>query len=109
MAEKEITVRLSLIPYHRLQELAKEAGKTPELLTREIVEGALRERTSPAHPTPGTAREILEAAGRVRSLSPSLRERIIPGVTLEEVRTALDEAGGLPLSAIILRQREPRS
>jgi len=105
--EKEITVRLPLVPYHRLQTLARQAGKTPESLTREIVERALEEPQSPTLCTPPTAREILEAAGRVRPLSPALRKRIIPGVTLEEVQAALDKAGGPPLSEIILRQREP--
>lgn len=109
MTEKEITVRLPLIPYHRLQELARQTGKTPESLTREIVERALQETSSPAPSTPRSARQILEAAGRVRPLSPALRRKIIPGVTLEEVRTALDRAGGPPLSEIILRQREPQS
>ncbi|HDQ70830.1 MAG TPA: hypothetical protein ENN19_01905 [Chloroflexi bacterium] len=107
--EKEITVRLSPTPYHRLQELARQAGKTPESLTREIVEQALQDTASPMSSPPRTARQILEAAGRVRSLSPSLRQRIIPGVTLEEVRASLDKAGGPPLSEIILRQRESRS
>jgi hypothetical protein len=106
--EKEITVRLSLIPYHRLQELARQAGKTTESLTREIVERALQETTSPAT-TPRTARQILETAGRTRSLGPALQEKIIAGVTLEEVRTALDKAGGPPLSEIILQQRAPSS
>jgi len=109
MAEKEITVRLPLIPYHRLQELAQQTGRTPESLTREIVERALQDTAASTSAPPQTARQILEAAGRVRSLSPSLRQKIIPGVTLAEVRTALDKAGGPPLSEIILRQREPRS
>ena len=107
--EKEITVQVSLAPYRRLQALAWEAGKTPESLTREIVEGALEEMSSPPRSKSESAREILEAAGRVRPLGPSLRQKIIPGVTLDEVRTALDRAGGPPLGEIILRQREPRS
>jgi predicted DNA-binding protein len=109
VTEKEITVRLSLVPYHRLQELARQAGRTPESLTREIVERVLEESAAAAPATPQTARQILEATGRVRSLSPSLRQKIIPGVTLEDVRTALDRAGGPSLSEIILRQRERRS
>jgi hypothetical protein len=109
MAEKEITVRLPLIPYHRLQELAQQTGRTPESLTREIVERALRDTAASTPSPPKTARQILEAAGRVQPLSPSLRQKIIPGVTLEEVRTALDKTSGPTLSEIILQQREPRS
>jgi hypothetical protein len=99
--EKEITVRLPPTPYHHLQELARQAGKSPESLTQEIVERALEETMSPASSTSRTARQILEATGRLRSLSPSLLQRIIPGVTLEEVRASLDKAGGPSLSEII--------
>lgn len=109
MNEKEITVRLPLVPYHRLQTLARQAGKTPESLTREIVERALEEPPSSALCTPQTARQVLEAAGRVRPLSPTLRQKIIPGVTLEEVQAALDKTDGPPLSEIVLQQRETRS
>jgi hypothetical protein len=107
VTEKEITVHLSLIPYHRLQELAQRAGKTPETLTREILERALEERTPTTEATPPSARQILEAAGRVRLLSRTLQQKIIPGVTLEEIRSALQQAEGPSLSDIILRQREP--
>lgn len=107
VTEKEITVRLSLIPYHRLQELARRAGTTPETLTREILERALEERTPSTETTSQSARQILEAAGRVRPLSHTLQQKIIPDVTLEEVRVALQQAGDPSLSDIILRQREP--
>jgi hypothetical protein len=103
--EKEIVLRLPAQPYRRLQEWARRAGKTPESLTREIVEQALREPVLPVTPPPQTARQILQAAGRVRPLSPALQRRIIPNVTLEEVRASLGRAGGQSLSEIILEQR----
>jgi hypothetical protein len=43
--------------------------------------------------------------GLLSSLSEELRKKIIPGVTLEEVRAALDAAGGPSLSEIIDEQR----
>lgn len=56
-------------------------------------------------PRPRTTTEVLQAAGRVRPLSEALRQKIIPGVTLDEVRNALSEATGPSLSEIILEQR----
>lgn len=110
VTEKEIVLRLPVKPYRRLQEWARRAGKTPESLTREILEQALQEPISPlVSSSPQTTRQILQAAGRVRPLSPTLQRRIIPGVTLEEVRTSLDRAGGQPLSEIILAQRGAKS
>ena len=109
VTEKEIMLRLPLRPYSRLQEWARRVGKTPESLTREIVEQALQQYTLPIAPPPHTAHQILQAAGRVRSLSPALQRRIIPGVTLKEVRASLARAGGQPLSEITLQQRDCKS
>ena len=106
VTEKEILLRLPLGPYRRLQEWAGRVGKTPQLLTREIVEQALQQYTGPTASHPHTARQILQAAGRVRSLGPALQRRIVPGVTLEEVRASLARTGGQPLSEIILQQRD---
>ncbi len=92
--------------YERLQEQAQKAGKTPEALTREIVEKAIQAGQAVQ---PRTAREVLRAAGRTRPLSAALRRRIIPGVTLDEVRAALAQSGGPNLSAIVLAQRGSRA
>ena len=92
--------------YERLMEQAKKAGKTPEALTRELVEKAILAREAAQ---PRTAREVLQAAGRIRPLSTALRRRIIPGVTLDEVRAALEKASGPALSAIVLAQRGYRA
>ncbi len=56
-------------------------------------------------PLPRTTTEVLQAAGRTRLLSEALRQKIIPGVTRDEVRSALSEATGPSLSEIILEQR----
>jgi hypothetical protein len=60
------------------------------------------------HTIPQTARQILQASGRVRPLSETLRRKIIPGVTLEKVRASLNRAGGPALSDILLEQRGPK-
>lgn len=57
-----------------------------------------------AAPAP-TAHEVLAAAGRLRPLSDALRNKIIPGVTLDEVRAILSQAAGPSLSDIIHAQR----
>ncbi|MFQ6014491.1 MAG: hypothetical protein ACE5NP_03500 [Anaerolineae bacterium] len=88
--------------YKRLEEEARRVGKATEAFTRELLEMALEDRKEAR---PKTAREILQASGRARPLSETLRRRIIPGVTLEEVRTALSRAAGPPLSQIALEQR----
>jgi len=91
--------------YKQLEAQARQAGTTPEALTRELLETALH-----AHEKlqPRTAREILQAAGRVRPLSDILRRQIIPGVTLDEVRKTLSKSPGAALSDIIQEQRGPK-
>ncbi len=54
------------------------------------------------------AHDILQTSGRVRPLGEALRRKIIPGVTLEEVRASLARTGGQPLSEIVLEQRGPK-
>jgi hypothetical protein len=47
----------------------------------------------------------LQATGRTRSLSATLRDKIIPGVALDEVRTILSQTVGPSLSEIINERR----
>ena len=91
--------------YKRLQEHARKAGRTPQAWTRDLLEAAL---AAHKQSQPTTAKEALQAAGQVESLSDALRRRIIPGVTLEEVRQALTQADGCSLSDIILEHRGPK-
>ena len=91
--------------YERLEAQARKVGKAPETLTLEFIETALKaEEGTPSR----TARELLQASGRIRPLSPALRRKIIPGVTLDEVRRMVSRAAGPSLSEIILRQRGPK-
>ena len=100
-----ISVTLPAATYKRLEERAQQAGKKPEGLMKELLEHALQARDK-AHPQ--TARQILQASGRVRPLSETLRRKIIPGVTLDEVRASLSRAGGSTLGDILLEQRGPK-
>ena len=88
--------------YKRLEERARQLGQAPEELSRALLEAALQS-SEVAQPT--TAREVLEAAGRIRPLSSTLRRKILPGVTLDEVRALLSQAAGPSLSDIIQAQR----
>jgi hypothetical protein len=97
-----LVVDVSEETYRLLEERARSAGKAPEVLGRELIERALRGSDLPV---PRSARDVLEMADRTRPLSDTLRQRIIPGVTLDEVRTAVLEAGGRSLSEIVLEQR----
>ncbi len=99
-----MTIYIPQETYRRVARQARKMGKAPDEWTRELIETALltRERVHPQ-----TTAEVLQAAGRVRSLSESLRDKIIPGVTLDEVRAALTQAVGPSLSEIIAEQRGP--
>lgn len=101
-----ITLDLPSETYKRLKEQAQKVGQTPEVLGRELLESALHSgQVVPPH----TTRDVLHAAGRLRPLSDTLRNKIIPGVTLDEVRTILSRAGGPSLSDIIEEQRGVKS
>ena len=91
--------------HKRLEVQARRKGKTLKALTRELIETALQTSEEAG---PKTAQEVLQAAGRIHPLSETLRRKIIPGVTLDEVRTALTQAAGPSLSELILEQRGPK-
>ncbi len=88
--------------YKRLEEQARKEGQEPEVFSRALIEFALQAREAPRS---RTAREVLQAAGRGHALSDTLRGKIIPGVTLDEVRHTLSQAAGPSLSDIIREQR----
>ena len=101
-----ITIDLPTETYKRLEAQARSIGQDPATLSRELLESALQARESVQS---RTTREVLQAAGRVRPLSTTLRDRIIPAVTLEEVRMIFKQAGGPSLGEIIEDQRGPRA
>lgn len=101
-----LTIDLSPETYQRLEEQARRTGQAPETLSREILETALEMRETAR---PRTTREVLQTVASTRSLSPTLRSRIIPGVTLDEVRQILAQAAGPTLGDVIREHRGPKA
>ena len=97
-----IKIEISQEIYTRLEEQARQVGKMPEELGRELLETSIQICNASAS---STVREVLHAKGQMRPLRDSLRRKIIPGVTLDEVRESLKQAAGLSLSEIISTQR----
>lgn len=97
-----ITIDLPTETYKRLEAQARSIGQDLATLSRDLLVSALQGCESARAQTAG---ELLRAAGRVRPLSTTLRDKIIPAVTLEEARTILKQAGGPSLSEIIQDQR----
>ena len=104
MGLNTMTIDIPQETYRRVARQARKVGKAPDEWTRELIETAL---LTHEEVYPRTTAEILQAAGRVRPLSASLRHKIIPGVTLDEVRISLTQAAGPSLSEIISEQRGP--
>lgn len=94
--------------YERLQTEADQQGKSAQ----DVIQEWLAERLAWPPAPPGErerAIEALHAAGLLAELSPE--ENVRAGqatMTLEEVRAALDRAGGKPLSELILEMRGPK-
>jgi len=103
------TLTLDLPPelHERLRAEADRLGKPVATVVREW----LAERLS--SPAPASDREraraALRAAGLLAEPSPEMiRLGEQANMTLEEVRAALDRAGGQPLSELILEMRGPK-
>jgi predicted transcriptional regulator len=102
-----LTMELPPEVYRRLYEEADRLGKPPQVVAQEW----LVERLAPQAQAlaPGGDREkvrqALQAAGLLTELSPNLRKLADPTVHLEDVRAALERAGGKTLGEIVLEQR----
>lgn len=102
-----LTLELSSEQYERLRAEAGRLGKPEEELAREWVAERL-EKPEPKSERE-RAREALRNAGLLAEPTPEMKKRASRSkATLEEVRAALDRAGGKPLSEIILEQRGPK-
>lgn len=104
-----LTLELPADLYDRLRHRAARIGKTPQ----QLAEGLLvQELTGP----PGDnnserekVTEVLGAAGLLTSLTLEEKQRAeSSALTLTEVQTALDRAGGKPLSQVIIEMRGPK-
>ena len=105
----ELTLHLPADLEQRLHWAASLARKPAAVVAQEWL--AERLATEPAPPLDERERvtQVLRAAGLLAELGPELRARADPTISLEEVCTALDRAGGKPLSEIILEQRGPKA
>jgi hypothetical protein len=119
-----VSVDLPADSYEQLQRRAQAAGKSPEALSRELLEAALVETGAPqttraepcapawpaGHPDGElpSVRDVLRAAGHLAELDEDMRSLIIPGVTLEEVHEIFRTTDGPSLTDIILEQRGPK-
>jgi hypothetical protein len=105
----ELVLELAPELYERLEVQARRAGKSAQVVAQEW----LAERLAWPPPAPPGEREraveALRAAGLLAELGPEMKKRAErSSMTLEEVRAALDRAGGKPLSELILEMRGPK-
>jgi hypothetical protein len=106
-----ITLDLSPELYERLTAEAARLGKSSQHVAQEW----LAERLTPAAPSPtptgdrAQAIKALRDAGLLTELSAEEQVRASQSsATLNEVRAAMDRAGGKPLSELILEMRGPK-
>lgn len=101
---------LKLLPqvYRRLHKEADRLDKPPQVVAQEWLIERLTPSPAAVSSDRERARQALRAAGLLTELGPNLRRLADPTVRLEDVRTALNRAGGKSLSEIILEQRGPR-
>ena len=103
-----LTLELSTEQYEQLQTAANQAGEPVQrdahrLLTERVVpiSKPLREREQ--------VTEALRKAGLLAEISPEEKRRAEScTVTLDEVRAALDQSSGPPLSELIIEMRGPK-
>jgi hypothetical protein len=104
-----LTIELPPKSYDRLQIEAERLGESAQ----EVVQEWVLERIGDLGPAPNgdreQVREVLRSAGLLAELGPEMSQRAERStMTLEEVRAALDRAGGKPLSEVILEMRGPK-
>ena len=106
------TLTLELAPdlYERLRQEAERKGESVKNAAQELLAERLSALPSPAQMSERErVREALRAAGLLTELGPEMKKRAQQAtMTLEEVRAALDRAGGPPLSELILEMRGPK-
>lgn len=105
-----VTIELTPDTYKYLGQIAQRGGKSIETTAQELLTEKL---TSLPQSEPPSEREqvraALKAAGLLTELGPEEKKRAAEStMTLEEVRAALDRAGGQPLSELILEMRGPK-
>ena len=102
----QLVIDLPIDLYERLGELARKQGKPSQDVARELLAERLPPTTTDERER---VREVLRASGLLAELGPEMEKRAAQAtMTLEEVRTGLDAAGGPPLSELILEMRGPK-
>ncbi len=105
----ELVLELAPELYERLEVQARQMGKSAQVIAQEWLAEQLAWSPSAPPSEREQAVEALRAAGLLAELSPEEKQRAAQSTaTLEEVRTALDRAGGQPLSELILEMRGPK-
>jgi hypothetical protein len=104
-----LTIEFSAGLSERLRRAAARQGESVQAVAEEL----LSEQLAAIEPNPADereqVREALRSAGLLAELSPEMARRADEvTMTLEEVRAALDRAGGKPLSEVILEMRGPK-
>lgn len=105
------TLMLELTPdlYSRLRQEAERIGKPLEKTAQELLAQRLESAPPGEKSERERVREALQAAGLLTELGPEMKKRAQHAtMTLEEVRAALDQSEGEPLSELILEMRGPK-
>lgn len=101
-----MTLDLPADLYLRLQEEAARAGRPVD----DLVAVWLEERLAPPKTERERAIAVLRAAGLLAEPSAEMQARAATAtMSLAEVQAALDRAGGVPLSDLIIEQRGPKA
>lgn len=106
-----VTLELTPEAYKHLGQIAKNGGQSIEATAEYLLTEKLTSLPTSSQPTEREqVREALRAAGLLTELGPEEKKRAAQAtMTLEEVRAALDRAGGQPLSELILDMRGPKA
>jgi hypothetical protein len=106
------TLTLELAPdlYGRLRQEAERIGKPLDKTAQELLAQQLADLPTPVEKSERErVREALRASGLLTELGPEMKKRARQAtMSLEEIRAALDRAGGQPLSELILEMRGPK-
>jgi hypothetical protein len=104
-----LMLELSNDLYNRLRREAKRRGRPLENVAHDLLDERLASTPLDHLSAREQVREAFRAAGILGELGPAEKERAARStMTLEEVRAALDKAGGKPLSELILEMRGPK-
>lgn len=103
-----LTLELSTEVYEQLQAEANHDGASVQQFVRQLLTERLHPTTKPLSERERVT-EALRQAGLLAELSPEEKRRAEScTVTLDEVRAALDQSSGPPLSELVLKMRGPK-